>query len=76
MSGWTGPVQSTILKGPTGYTGYTGIAGPSGQTTGRSFFFDPLAASDIGGYYTALTSPSTSGETTLTTLLTDTTPVL
>ena len=32
MSGWTGAVPSTILKGPTGNTGPTGPTGDTGDT--------------------------------------------
>lgn len=51
MSGWTGPIQSTILKGPTGYTGYTGYTGMQGQ------FFTTLSVLSAGGQ-TRILSPT------------------
>jgi len=42
MSGWTGAVQSTILKGPTGSTGPTGTFTPIGTGgTGYAMFQNP-----------------------------------
>lgn len=55
MSGWTGAVPSTILKGPTGNTGPTGSTGPTGTFTvigtggtGYAMFQNP----DDGLFYT------------------------
>ena len=40
MSGWTGAVQSTILKGPTGPQGLSGYTGPTGP---QGSFFTTLS---------------------------------
>ncbi len=53
-------------EGPQGVPGPIGPQGLTGAAAGRQFYPDPLDASDLVGYFTALTVPSTNAETTLT----------
>ena len=69
-SGTVSWVEAT--SGPTGQTGATGPVGAAGQTTGRTFYLDPSANSDISGVKVALTTPSANAETTIAVGLTGT----
>ena len=55
MSGWTGAVPSTILKGPTGSTGPTGATGPTGPTGADSTVTGPTGAFDSSQTLSTLT---------------------
>jgi hypothetical protein len=72
-TGATGPPGATGATGPAGPTGAgAGPQGPSGQAAGKVFYLAPSDTSDIGGYTTALPSPSAGAEQTIATVCTGT----
>ena len=60
MSGWTGAVPSTILKGPTGSTGPTGNTGNTGPTGAASTVTGPAGPTGAASTVTGPTGTFTS----------------